>query len=156
MPQGTLDIIISEGRNLKDENTYDDKNIFFEAYINKNFKQRTNMVSNTNDIIWNEQLSFNIKRNGDDTLHFDIYEDGEVLIGKCKIKLKRVLNDGKYNEWIKIPVMYGSKSHGEIHVIMKFEVSHVIENNYMPIIHSLISSYYLAIQKEKFNRTTII
>lgn len=127
MPDGTLDIVIVEGRRLKDQDTLGKNDAYVEVYLDKKHKQRTTTVSNTNDPIWNEQFTFNI-HGGDDTIHFDIYDDDvgdKDSIGKCKVKLKRIFDNGHFDEWVKLPAMSGLSSHGEIHIIMKFEVSHL-------------------------------
>ena len=99
---------------------------YVEVYLDKKYKQRTTTVSNSNDPVWNQRFTFNIQ-NGDDTIHFDVYDQDvgdKDSIGSCKVKLKHVFDDGKYDEWVKLPAMFGLSSHGEIHVVMNFRVSY--------------------------------
>jgi Ca2+-dependent lipid-binding protein len=125
MPNGTLEVIVAAGRRLKDEDTFGKNDAYVELYIDKKYKQRTTTISNTNDPVWNERFTFNI-HHGDDTIHFHVY-DADIAntdsVGSCKIKLKHVFDDGKFDEWVKLPAMFGLSSHGEIHVIMNFKVS---------------------------------
>ncbi|CAF1245597.1 unnamed protein product, partial [Rotaria sordida] len=48
---------------------------------------------------------------------------GKDSIGDCKVKLKHVFDDGKFDEWVKLPSMLGLSSHGQIHVVMNFRPS---------------------------------
>ncbi len=63
----------------------------------------------------------------DDTLHLHVYDDdvvGRDSIGSAKIDLKKhVFGKGPYEDWVKLPAMLGLSSHGEIHVIIKHNVS---------------------------------
>jgi Ca2+-dependent lipid-binding protein len=125
MPNGTLEVIIAEGRRLKDQDTFGKNDAYVEVYLDKKYKQRTTTISNTNDPVWNQRFTFNIQH-GDDAIHFDVY-DADVAdrdsIGNCKVKLKHVFDDGRFDEWVKLPAMFGLSSHGELHIIMSFRVS---------------------------------
>ena len=125
MPTGTLEVIIAEGRRLKDKDAVGQSDPFVEIYTHKKYKQRTTTMSNTSDPVWNERFTFNIHPE-DDTIHFDVY-DADVgdkdAIGNGKVKLKNVFDDGKFDEWVKLPAHLGLSVHGEIHVIMNFTVS---------------------------------
>ncbi|CAF1103758.1 unnamed protein product [Rotaria sp. Silwood1] len=122
MPIGTLEVIIVEGRHLKDRDIVGQNDAYVEIYLDKKYKQRTTTISNSNNPRWNERFTFNLQK-GDDTIHFDVYDAdvvGRDSIGSGKVKLKHVFDDGKFNEWIKLPAKFGLSSHGEIHVIMNF------------------------------------
>jgi Ca2+-dependent lipid-binding protein len=125
MPAGTLEVFIVEGRNLKDRDLIGQNDAYVEIYLDKKYKQRTTTISNTNDPTWNQRFTFNIQK-GDDTIHFDVY-DADIAdrdsIGNGKTKLKYVFDDGRFDEWVKLPAKFGLTSHGEIHVIMNFTVS---------------------------------
>lgn len=125
MPTGTLEVIIVEGRRFKDKDTVGQSDPFIEIYTQKKYKQRTTTIKNTNDPVWNERFVFNIHPD-DDTIHFDVY-DSDVgdkdSIGNGKVKLKHVFDDGKFDDWVKLPAHLGLSVHGEIHVIMNFTVS---------------------------------
>lgn len=125
MPTGTLEVIIIEGRHLKDRDIIGQNDAYVEIYLDKKYKQRTTIIKNTNNPVWNQRFTFNIHK-GDDTIHFAVYDDdvvGRDSIGSGKVKLKHVFDDNKFDEWVKLPAHLGLSSHGEIHVIMNFIVS---------------------------------
>ncbi|CAF2109581.1 unnamed protein product [Rotaria magnacalcarata] len=125
MPEGTLEVIVIEGQNLKDRDVVGQNDAYIEIYTDKKYKQRTKTISNTNNPTWNERFTFNIHK-GDDTIHFDVYDAdvvGRDSIGNCKVKLKHVFDDGKFDEWVKLPTMLGLASNGQIHVVMNFRPS---------------------------------
>ncbi|CAF0860463.1 unnamed protein product [Adineta steineri] len=126
MPSGVLDVAILEGRSLKNCDFIGQNDAYVEVYMSKKYKQRTRTIKNSNNPTWNEELRFNIHK-GDDTIHFDVYDDdliGRDTIGKCSIKLKKVFEEGEFDEWIKLPSLLGIRFRGEIHVVMNFTVSH--------------------------------
>lgn len=125
MPTGTLEVIIAEGRSLKDRDIVGQNDAYVEIYLDKKYKQRTTIKKNTNNPVWNERFTFNIHK-GDDTIHFHVYDDdviGRDSVGSGKVKLKHVFDGSQFDEWVKLPAKFGLKSHGEIHVIMNFTVS---------------------------------
>ncbi len=125
MPTGTLEVIIVEGRRLKDKDVVDQSDPFIEIYLHKKYKQRTSTQQNTNDPVWNERFTFNIHPD-DDTIHFDVYDSdvvGKDTIGHAKVKLKSVFDDRRFDEWVKLSAHFGLSNHGDIHVIMNFTVS---------------------------------
>ena len=125
MVPGVLEVTIVEGRSLKNCDFFGENDAYVEVYTEKKYKQRTRTIKNSNNPVWNEQLRFNIHK-GDDTIHFDVYDSdvgGKDAIGNGKVKLKHVFDDGKFDEWVKLPAHFGLSVHGEIHVIMNFTVS---------------------------------
>ncbi|CAF3482465.1 unnamed protein product [Rotaria sp. Silwood1] len=125
MATGMLEVIVVEGRGLKDKDTVGQSDPFVEVYVKKHSKQRTPSLQNTHDPVWNERLVFNIHPD-DDTIHFDVYDadvNDKDLIGQAKVKLSKVFDDGKFDEWIKLSAHFGLSIHGEIHIIMNFTPS---------------------------------
>ncbi|CAF0728681.1 unnamed protein product [Adineta steineri] len=125
MPTGTLEVIIAEGRRLKDKDTVGQSDPYVEIYLHHKYKQRTTTIQNTNDPVWNERFTFNLHPK-DDTIHFDVYDSdvgGKDAIGNGKVKLKHVFDDGKFDDWVKLPAHLGLSNHGDIHVIMTFTPS---------------------------------
>ncbi|CAF1106089.1 unnamed protein product [Rotaria sordida] len=86
MPTGTLEVIVVEGRHLKDRDLVGENDTYVEIYLDKKYKQRITTISNSNNTVWNQCFTFNLQK-GDDTIHFDIY-DADVIgrdsIGNCK------------------------------------------------------------------------
>jgi Ca2+-dependent lipid-binding protein len=125
MPNGILEVAILEGRSLKNCDIIGQNDAYVEVYMDKKYKQRTRTIKNSNNPEWNEELRFNIHK-GDDTIHFDVYDAdliGRDTIGKCKVSLKHVFNDGEFDQWIKLPSNFGLSSRGEIHVRLSFTAS---------------------------------
>ena len=54
---GTLEVTIVEGRHLKDEDIAGKNDAYVELYLDKDYKQRTTTVQNSNDPIWNEKFT---------------------------------------------------------------------------------------------------
>jgi Ca2+-dependent lipid-binding protein len=126
MSKGVLEVTIVEGRSLKNCDIIGENDAYVEVYMDRKYKQRTATIKNSNNPVWNEELRFNVHK-GDNTIHFDVYDAdfiGRDTIGKTKIKLKHVIENGEFDEWIKLPTHFGLSSRGEIHVIMNFTVSH--------------------------------
>lgn len=124
MPAGTLEVIVVEGRNLKDQDAVGQNDAFVEVYLDKKYKQRTKTIKDTNNPVWNDKFVFNVQKDDDD-ITFKVYDEdtvGKDEIGKCEIKLKHVFDDGKFDDWVKLPALMGLSSNGEIHVIMNFTV----------------------------------
>ena len=124
MPAGVLEVTIVEGRNLKDKDMVGHNDAYIELYLDKKYKQRTTTVKDTNNPVWNQSFRFNVDKH-DDTITFKVFDEdivGKDDIGKCKVKLKHVFDDGKFNEWVKLPAMLGLSSNGELRVVMSFKV----------------------------------
>ncbi|CAF3715945.1 unnamed protein product [Rotaria socialis] len=139
MPHGTLEVVIAEGRRINDQDAVG-KN-YVEVYLDKNYKLRTTTTSNINNPVWNERFTFDI-RGSDGSIHFEIYDDDvehKDPIGKCKVKVKYVIDNGHYDKWVKLTHMSELSPDGEIHIIMKFEPSSSTRSekessSYLPLI----------------------
>jgi Ca2+-dependent lipid-binding protein len=57
MSHGTLEVTIGEGRNLKDQDTAGQNDAYVELYLDKDYKQRTKTISNSNNPKWNETFT---------------------------------------------------------------------------------------------------
>ena len=56
MPQGTLEVTVVEGRNLKDQDTFGQNDAYVELYLDKDYKQRTSTIKDSNSPTWNEKF----------------------------------------------------------------------------------------------------
>lgn len=140
MPSGTLEVTVVEGRRLKDKDAVGQSDPYIEIYTQKKYKQRTTTVQNSQEPVWNQKFTFSIHPD-DDTIHFDVYDDDvgdKDSIGNGKVKLKNVFDDGKFDEWVKLPAHLGLSVHGEIHVIMNFIVRHfsLLSLSHSPLLFS--------------------
>lgn len=124
MSIGILEVVIVEGRNLKNCDIIGQNDAYVEVFLEKKYRQRTAIVKNSNSPEWNEQFTFNVHK-GQDTIHFAVYDDdliGRDFVGSGKVKLKHVFDGETFDEWVKLPAKFGLTSHGEIHVQMSFTV----------------------------------
>lgn len=125
MPTGTLEIIIAEGRNLKNCDIIGQNDAYVELYLEKKYRQRTTIKKNSNNPEWHERFTFNVHKN-DDTIHFHVFDDdliGRDSVGTGKVKLKHVFDGQRFDDWVNLPAKFGLTSHGQIHVILNFTVS---------------------------------
>jgi Ca2+-dependent lipid-binding protein len=54
---GTLEVTILEGRHLKDEDVVGKDDAYIELYLDKDYKQRTKTIQNSNDPTWNQTFT---------------------------------------------------------------------------------------------------
>ncbi len=57
MAHGTLEVTIVAGRHLKDEDIVGKNDAYVEIYLDKDYKQRTKTISNSNDPTWNQKFT---------------------------------------------------------------------------------------------------
>jgi Ca2+-dependent lipid-binding protein len=57
MSHGVLQVTVAEGRNLKDKDTFGQDDAYVELYMDKDYKQRTTTVKDTNSPTWNQTFS---------------------------------------------------------------------------------------------------
>ncbi|CAF0839417.1 unnamed protein product [Didymodactylos carnosus] len=122
MTHGQLQVIIVEGRNLKDKDTFGQNDAYIELYLDKDYKQRTSTKQDTNSPVWNETFHFNLLK-GQDHLKLKVYDEdiiGKDSIGSAKVNLKDVFATGHFDQWVKLPAHLGLGSHGEIHIIINY------------------------------------
>ncbi len=57
MSHGTLQVTVVEGRNLKDTDAFGQNDAYIELYLDKDYKQRTSTIKDTNSPAWNETFT---------------------------------------------------------------------------------------------------
>ena len=57
MSHGTLQVTVVEGRNLKDKDTFGQNDAYIELYLDKDYKQRTATIKDTNSPVWNQTFN---------------------------------------------------------------------------------------------------
>ena len=57
MSRGTLQVTVVEGRNLKDKDALGQNDAYIELYVDKDYKQRTSTLKDTNSPTWNETFT---------------------------------------------------------------------------------------------------
>jgi Ca2+-dependent lipid-binding protein len=122
MSHGTLQVTVLEGRNLKDKDTFGQNDAYIELYLDKDYKQRTATIKDTNSPVWNQTFNFNLRK-GEDHLHIKVYDEdvvGKDSIGSAKISLRKIQQaGGRLDEWVKLPAHLGLGSHGEVHLVLQ-------------------------------------
>ncbi|CAF0821088.1 unnamed protein product [Rotaria sordida] len=119
-----LEVTIIEGRNLIKKDKFSQNDAFIEIYFDdKKQKQKTNVIKNSNNPIWNQSFVFNHLR-GQDTLHIDVYDQdtfNNQLIGFIHIDLHDLYNKGHIDDWFYIEDNHGNKSCGQIHISLYYQ-----------------------------------
>ncbi len=57
MSHGSLQVTVVEGRNLKDKDTLGQNDAYIELYLEKDYKQRTTTIKDTNSPAWNQTFT---------------------------------------------------------------------------------------------------
>jgi Ca2+-dependent lipid-binding protein len=57
MSHGNLQVTVVEGRNLKDKDAMGQNDTYIELYMDKQYKQRTSTIGDTNSPTWNETFN---------------------------------------------------------------------------------------------------
>ncbi len=57
MSHGSLQVTVVEGRNFKDQDALGQNDAFIELYLEKDYKQRTTTIKDTNSPTWNEAFT---------------------------------------------------------------------------------------------------
>ncbi len=57
MSHGSLKVTVVEGRNFKDQDALGQNDAFIELYLEKDYKQRTTTIKDTNSPTWNETFT---------------------------------------------------------------------------------------------------
>ncbi|CAF0830804.1 unnamed protein product [Rotaria sp. Silwood1] len=122
---GQLSITIVEAKALDDDDVFGGSNdAYVEVYIDDDYKQRTATISNSNNPQWNETFQFRVEPN-QNHIHIKIYDDdgaaGRDAVGSAKIDLKPVKATGHFENWVKLPKLFGLGSHGQVYVCMSFQ-----------------------------------
>jgi Ca2+-dependent lipid-binding protein len=56
-PNGTLQVIVVEARKLKDKDIVGKDDAYVELYLDKDYKQRTTTIKDSNSPSWNETFT---------------------------------------------------------------------------------------------------
>ncbi|CAF1386486.1 unnamed protein product [Rotaria sp. Silwood1] len=120
---GQLEVTIIEGKNLKQKDKLSENDAFIEIYLDdKNQKQKTKVIKNCNNPIWNQSFVFNHLR-GQDTLHIDVYDHDTIrnqIIGYIQIDLRYLYQQGHIDDWFYVEDKQGIKTNGLIHLTLDY------------------------------------
>ncbi|GAN05382.1 hypothetical protein MAM1_0089d04852 [Mucor ambiguus] len=122
-PSGTLNVTIIEGRKLKGQDMIGKNDPYVELWIDEDYKQKTTVISNTNDPVWNQTFTFNLSESRKHKLYIKVMDKDKVgsdKIGDTTFDLEEAFSGAPIDTWIKLPAKLGLTSHGEIHIYMQF------------------------------------
>ncbi|KAI8078252.1 C2 domain-containing protein [Gilbertella persicaria] len=122
-PAGILQVTVIEARDLHDEDLVGQNDAFVELYLDKDYKQRTSVVDNSNNPVWNETFTFNLEEGRHHKLYLNVIDKdlvGSDDIGEGKLELEEVFNGTPTDTWVKLPAKLGLTSHGEVHLYVQF------------------------------------
>lgn len=94
-----------------------------ELWIDEDYKQKTTVISNTNDPVWNQTFTFNLGESRKHKLYIKVMDKDKVgsdKIGDTTFDLEEAFSGAPIDTWIKLPAKLGLTSHGEIHIYMQF------------------------------------
>jgi Ca2+-dependent lipid-binding protein len=123
-PRGVLTVRLIEGRNLHKEDTFGHNDSFIELWLDKDYKQKSDVVKNSENPVWNQEFTFNIDEGSSKhKLYFKVL-DKDIAdsdkIGEADLDFTKVLKGQPVDTWVKLPALLGLSSHGEIHFDLSF------------------------------------
>ncbi|KAI8976508.1 C2 domain-containing protein [Pilobolus umbonatus] len=123
-PRGVLTVKLIEARNLKKEDVDGHNDSFVELWLNKDFKQRSSIVKNTETPVWNQRFTFNIEAGSSDhKLRYKVIDQDRLdtdKIGNGSLDVTPALKGQPMDVWAKLPALLGLTSNGEVHFTVKF------------------------------------
>ncbi|KAI8982459.1 C2 domain-containing protein [Mycotypha africana] len=122
-PAGTLNVTVIEGRNLKDQDLVGKNDPWVELWVDEKYPQRTRVIDNTNNPVWNQTFTFQLEASRKDKLHLKVLDKDKIgndTIGEAKFDLDQVFSGQPVDTWVKLPAKLGLTSHGEIHLYVQF------------------------------------
>ncbi|ORY95593.1 C2 domain-containing protein [Syncephalastrum racemosum] len=126
-PKGTLTVRVLEADNLKKEDTFGTNDAYVEVWLDKEYKQRTETLKDTENPNWDQTFTFPIEEG---SKHHELYLkvlDKDVTdsekIGEGKTDFSSVLNEQgqEIDTWVKLPAHLHLSSHGQVHVKISFQ-----------------------------------
>ncbi|KAI8976507.1 C2 domain-containing protein [Pilobolus umbonatus] len=123
-PRGILTVQVVEARNLKKEDLGGHNDSFVELWLDKEYKQRSDVVNNTEHPVWNQRFTFNIEKGSSDhKIYFKVIDQDHMdtdKIGDGSLDITDAIKGQAIDTWVKLPAMLGLSSKGEIHLIVQF------------------------------------
>ncbi|KAG2200849.1 C2 domain-containing protein [Mucor mucedo] len=122
-PAGTLSVTIIEARKLHGEDFMGKNDPYVEIYIDEDYKQRTTVIENSNNPVWNETFTFNLGESRKHKLTLNVLDKDKIGsddIGDCKFDYEEAFNGAPIDAWVKLPTKMGLSNHGEVHIYVQF------------------------------------
>ncbi|KAG1629094.1 hypothetical protein G6F44_011722 [Rhizopus delemar] len=123
-PEGILVVTVIEARKLHGEDIISKNDPYVELWINKKNKQRTSVINNNNNPVWNQTFTFPLEQDGDKHELYLKVKDKDIIgydnIGEANFDFADTFNGVAIDTWIDLPAKLGLKSHGEVHIYVQF------------------------------------
>ncbi|ORE09523.1 hypothetical protein BCV72DRAFT_61886 [Rhizopus microsporus var. microsporus] len=123
-PRGVLTVNLIEARNLHKEDTAGHNDPYVELWLDEDYKQRSEVVKNTENPVWNQTFTFNIDEGSSKhKLYFKVIDKDVVdsdKIGSTHLDLTDIFKGTPTDTWVNLPAKLGLSSHGELHVTVQF------------------------------------
>ncbi|KAG1509430.1 hypothetical protein G6F52_011138 [Rhizopus delemar] len=117
-------LFIVEARKLHGEDIISKNDPYVELWINKKNKQRTSVINNNNNPVWNQTFTFPLEQDGDKHELYLKVKDKDIIgydnIGEANFDFADTFNGVAIDTWIDLPAKLGLKSHGEVHIYVQF------------------------------------
>ncbi|KAI9472471.1 MAG: C2 domain-containing protein [Benjaminiella poitrasii] len=123
-PRGVLSVTVVEARNLKKEDFAGHNDPYVELWFDKEYKQRSETVHDTENPVWNQTFTFNIEEGSSwHKLYFKVVDKDKVdddKIGEGHLDVADAFKGQPVDTWAKLPAKLGLSSHGEVHFSVQF------------------------------------
>ncbi|KAI9261053.1 C2 domain-containing protein [Sporodiniella umbellata] len=123
-PGGTLNVTIIEARKLHGEDLIGKNDPYVELWLDSKYKQKTSVLDNTNDPVWNQTFTFPLEEGGRAHKLYMNVRDKDTIgsddIGEAKFDFADAFNGAPIDTWVKLPAKLGLTSHGEVHIYVQF------------------------------------
>ncbi|KAI9267463.1 C2 domain-containing protein [Sporodiniella umbellata] len=123
-PRGVLTVNLIEATNLKKEDLGGHDDAYVELWLDEDYKQRSEVVSDTENPVWNQTFTFNIEEGSSKhKVYFKVLDKdlvGSDKIGTGHVDVSDAFKGEAIDTWVKLPAMLGLSSHGEVHVSIAF------------------------------------
>ncbi|CDS05775.1 hypothetical protein LRAMOSA08303 [Lichtheimia ramosa] len=124
--RGKLSVTVVEAKDLKKEDVVGHNDVYVEAWLNKNYKQKTGTHENTSSPIWNETLMFPVEKGDKDNKLYIRVLDKDMAdsdkIGEGKLDISNLYKEGAspIDEWISLPTHFHLSDKGKVHLKVEF------------------------------------
>ncbi|KAG1148853.1 hypothetical protein G6F37_008977 [Rhizopus arrhizus] len=123
-PGGMLVVTVIEARKLHDKDIVSKNDPYVEVWINEKNKQRTSVINNTNNPVWNQTFTFPLEQDGNKHKLYLKVKDKDFIgsddIGEAKFDFADAFNGVAIDTWVDLPAKLGLTSHGEVHIYVQF------------------------------------
>ncbi|KAI9275998.1 C2 domain-containing protein [Sporodiniella umbellata] len=123
-PRGVLTVTLVEARNLHKEDIAGHNDPYVELWLDDEYKQRSEVVKDTENPVWNQTFTFNIEEGSSlHKIYFKVIDKDLVdsdKIGSGSLDVSDAFKGQPIDTWSKLPAKLGLTSHGEVHLVADF------------------------------------